>query len=56
MFGQCIDLKIGLDFEWFFFLELSLSQIIGEFGPSRDPEILEVKCRNLQVIIEKVHR
>ncbi|CAF1554732.1 unnamed protein product, partial [Rotaria sordida] len=34
---------------------LSLSQILGEYGPSRDANILEVKCKNLQVIIEKVH-
>ncbi|CAF1328161.1 unnamed protein product [Rotaria sordida] len=35
--------------------KLSLSQILGEYGPSRDANILEVKCKNLQVIIEKVH-
>ncbi len=39
-----------------FFVELSLSQIIGEYGPSRDPKLLDLKCKNLQVIIEKVHR
>ncbi|CAF1053554.1 unnamed protein product [Adineta steineri] len=35
--------------------ELSLSQIIGEYGPTRDTHILDIKCKNLQVIIEKVH-
>jgi hypothetical protein len=39
-----------------FFAELSLSQIASEFGSSREPEILNVKCNNLRVIIEKVHR
>ncbi len=39
-----------------YFIELPLSQIIGEYGPSRDFNILDVKCKNLQVIIGKVHR
>ncbi len=39
-----------------YFVELPLSQIIGEYGPSRDFNIPDVKCKNLQMIIGKVHR
>ncbi|CAF3005496.1 unnamed protein product [Rotaria sp. Silwood2] len=34
---------------------LALSQILGEYGSSRDANILNVKCKNFQVIIAKVH-
>ncbi|CAF4363601.1 unnamed protein product [Rotaria magnacalcarata] len=34
---------------------LSLSQILGEYGPNRDPAILDTKCKTLETIVEKVH-
>lgn len=37
-------------------IELALSQVAGEYGSSRDPSILDAKCQNLRMIIEKVHR
>ncbi|CAF1033472.1 unnamed protein product [Rotaria sordida] len=36
-------------------LNLALSQVAGEYGSSREPEVLTAKCQNLRVIIEKVH-
>ncbi|CAM2727367.1 unnamed protein product [Rotaria socialis] len=35
--------------------ELGLSQVAGEYGSSREPDVLSAKCKNLRVIIEKVH-
>jgi len=37
-------------------LELSLSQVAGEYGSSREPQIIDAKCQNMRTIIEKVHR
>ena len=37
-------------------LDLALSQVAGEYGSSREPDIITAKCQNLRVIIEKVHR
>jgi fructose-1,6-bisphosphatase/inositol monophosphatase family enzyme len=39
-----------------FFIDLALSQIAGEYGSNREPDILTAKCQNLRVIVEKVHR
>jgi hypothetical protein len=38
------------------FIDLALSQVAGEYGSSREPDIITAKCQNLRVIIEKVHR
>ncbi|CAF1390979.1 unnamed protein product [Adineta steineri] len=35
--------------------DLALSQVAGEYGSSREPDIITAKCQNLRVIIEKVH-
>ncbi|UJR22081.1 hypothetical protein I4U23_025147 [Adineta vaga] len=35
--------------------DLALSQVAGEYGSSREPNIIEAKCQNLRVIIGKVH-
>ena len=37
-------------------LDLALSQVAGEYGSSREPHIIDAKCKNMRVIIEKVHR
>jgi fructose-1,6-bisphosphatase/inositol monophosphatase family enzyme len=36
--------------------DLALSQVAGEYGSSREPHIIDAKCQNMRVIIEKVHR
>ncbi|CAF1176246.1 unnamed protein product [Adineta ricciae] len=35
--------------------DLALSQVAGEYGSSREPHIIDAKCQNMRVIIEKVH-
>ena len=37
-------------------VDLALSQVAGEYGSSREPHIIDAKCQNMRVIIEKVHR
>ena len=41
---------------FYLFIDLALSQVAGEYGSSREPDVLTAKCQNLRVIIEKVHR
>ncbi len=54
--GKMIETSSNLIFLLCYYLELSLSQVAGEYGSSREPDILTTKCQNLRMIIGKVHR
>lgn len=51
-----ITCLLNYQFTIFSIVELGLAQVAGEYGSSREPDIITAKCQNLRVIIEKVHR